>query len=1259
MSGKTSQDFRTSIESIVAPLLNTIPIAEKDIERDYLKVPAPNIIEFISSPQLLNVPSVYKYVRQYQVIRDLFQLRCPICNSQKPEDIDCWGKTKTYLQSEELLTWSDKCEDDVCPKCGTTRHELIKDKLIERYNQFNLLCGMRCYCTNVQLYTNYGLIRLKDLLPPNPKVDQFYPLNNLQVFGENGWETVSDVYYAGNLPSKKITLAGGIEHVVSPVHPLYGFHNGEWGWHKTNELKIGEYVECRVAPKWYGVDTFNNVTTSAINNIKYAGKVVYTTPTEWSEDLAALIGYLISEGDVSTDLCFTFFNSEEETLQHFVALNHRLFNVKSARILHNAVFDIDVNHAGVRRFLKALGVKESVAKTKCVPEALWSASEPIICAFLRAYFEGDGTAAIEKESNKPTVSSYTVSKQLALETQQILWNLGIDATISASKSRKFSSKEKFDHDCYAVRVYGDNIIKYANKIGFYSARKQKALGECIEIVKNTKIQDSFIPGLRPVLSRIHNSISIPVSYHINNVISGQYDTASRFLVVNLIKYLKEYRNNHIEFSLLDQLHARVVKKSDLLNYFAGFDVTNEYNELYQLYLKTTGERTKIFDAIPLIKAIFNKIICKTESGMADTIAHIQAGEYKSIYRPRLKQILDYITEYQNTSIESTYYKLLSDNVDINERLIEYFTNKTFRQEDLQLLERLSREESRFLPIVKIEDGPEVPMGDLHVPGTHSFVANSVLNHNSGKTVTAALVGAYVEHRLMTLALSQEDGKLSTYFGLKPPFEVTFIASTEVQSNDTIWAHYRNARINSPWFNRCVEWLKKKQKEQHITTGMEGWKYQETTKEIENGFLNTKFNSKNSNSSGLAGRTRIASFIDELSRFKQSESSMGAEEAYRVMENSLRTIRSATINRDLLTWLGLIVSVSSPISVDDKSMELMYQSTKIKGMYAMHYATWDFNPDEKREYYNEAYEKDPVGTERDFGAKPPLAANPLIVDPGKFEERAVDIALQPTAKIEIIPFTDKTGQRYHKAQMVECQLSRDASRFICYDAGQNFDSFTGACGHLEIKQEGDNQEFISVIDWVLRILPSNGMEVWFDSCIDLIAFQMKHQKIAQIEFDRWNSVTLIQQIRNLGIRAEQKSIRPDDYIKFVADGQMGRIRLLPKEPGDDRLDPPFKSAAAVGLYELGRLERSVDDKRVINPQKGKRRGYNSDDVAVVLVHLHQMLQNSQIRPSGEKIRSRQSRLKSEEVMSQSWSFSNGGSIFNPARSGLMGAGGRRW
>ena len=106
-------------------------------------MPAPNIIEWSIGKDFLNQPSIYHYRRQYQILRDMFNLRCVICNSPSRVAADCWDKGREYLESENLLVWSNKYQDDVCPKCNTTRAEFEEDNIFTRYNTMIICVGMR------------------------------------------------------------------------------------------------------------------------------------------------------------------------------------------------------------------------------------------------------------------------------------------------------------------------------------------------------------------------------------------------------------------------------------------------------------------------------------------------------------------------------------------------------------------------------------------------------------------------------------------------------------------------------------------------------------------------------------------------------------------------------------------------------------------------------------------------------------------------------------------------------------------------------------------------------------------------------------------------------------------------------------------------------------------------------------------------------------------------------------------------------------
>lgn len=526
--------------------------------------------------------------------------------------------------------------------------------------------------------------------------------------------------------------------------------------------------------------------------------------------------------------------------------------------------------------------------------------------------------------------------------------------------------------------------------------------------------------------------------------------------------------------------------------------------------------------------------------------------------------------------------------------------------------------------------------------------HAVIGMRAGKTATAAIIGTYIEHKILTIAHSTND-RLDRYFEQLSgqPFEMTFIASTEVQSADTIWAKFVGLRQNSPWMGRYIKWIKQKEVSQQTQNGAKPWEYRELDRSIEHGLLNLNIDSKNSSSSGLAGRTRLASFVDELARFENTDTARGGDEAYRVLENSLKTVRQKAklLDKKEIPWTGTMVSISSPISDDDKAMRLLKQAPNIPEMYYAHYATWEFNPDYPRSAFDSDFAKDPIGAMRDFGARPPTVASPLITDPAVFRDLAIQHDLKPTAEFKKILHIDRTGREYISTQAFNAQLVRDGQRFIAFDAGSTFDSFAGACAHGEWVVTPEGKQLITVFDWVVRLLPESKpkREIWFDFVTNIIDYLSKTSTIGRVEFDRWQSTYLIQQIRAKGIPCERKSTAAEEFTQFVGDVTYSRVRMLPPMPADASLEPPFMSAQGLAFYELEHLERSTDLKKVHNPKKGMMRGYNSDDVATTIVHASHMVQ-SQVMDMGSS-NSPSARLRREQS-SEYAQTSGTGSIYRP-------------
>lgn len=520
----------------------------------------------------------------------------------------------------------------------------------------------------------------------------------------------------------------------------------------------------------------------------------------------------------------------------------------------------------------------------------------------------------------------------------------------------------------------------------------------------------------------------------------------------------------------------------------------------------------------------------------------------------------------------------------------------------------------------------------------------VVGQRAGKSVMAGLIGTYIEHRIITLALSSPGG-FGGYLNLKlkDPFEMTFLAATAVQSSDTIWAKFTSTRAESPWFQRLVPWIKRQEAEQVVPEGMKRWIYKETDNRIINQHPSVRLiiNSMNSNAPGLRGRTRIAAFADEISYMEQTDSKKSATEIYRALERSQRTVRSRVKLFGGLPWLGTMVSVTSPVSRSDKGMELLKDARKVKTMFARQVPTWEFNPFEPREGMQDEFDKDPIGALRDYGAQPPGAEHPLIHDEKRWRKLTVDSALKPRARFRIGQTVGKTGQTYMTVRMEACEFMRDRTpRYIVWDAGLNWDAFAGACAHPEFGEAvgpDGRPRLITVFDWIVRILPRPGTEVLFDGVRDIMDLARRNMHIARCEFDRWQSIQLIQQIREMGIFSERVPTKDEDYIKFRVDCFEGLVRMLPPLAGEFdptsetfvwMKDPPELSPESAAIYELLGAQQDPDTNKIVFPEKGERRGWGSNDVAQCIVHAHKIVQTQGFTERHDDRSARAARMRAE-------------------------------
>jgi hypothetical protein len=211
----------------------------------------------------------------------------------------------------------------------------------------------------------------------------------------------------------------------------------------------------------------------------------------------------------------------------------------------------------------------------------------------------------------------------------------------------------------------------------------------------------------------------------------------------------------------------------------------------------------------------------------------------------------------------------------------------------------------------------------------------------------------------------------------------------------------------------------------------------------------RYNRIASDSAGVAGKTRVMASIDEWARLADTEGSRSAKELYRVLNQSLATVRAAVKLNNLPSFLGLMMNVTSPISQDDPAMEHynMASGGLLQRTYYWKGATWDFNPQMPRHVFDDDYVKDALGAERDFGANPPNAESPFVDDPKRFW-KSIDFDRVPLARFRPSFFEDRTGKKYIGMEVEECKLNHVNPYYLFGDAGLNWDSFGLVCAHSE-------------------------------------------------------------------------------------------------------------------------------------------------------------------------------------------------------------------
>jgi len=394
---------------------------------------------------------------------------------------------------------------------------------------------------------------------------------------------------------------------------------------------------------------------------------------------------------------------------------------------------------------------------------------------------------------------------------------------------------------------------------------------------------------------------------------------------------------------------------------------------------------------------------------------------------------------------------------------------------------------------------------------------------SGKSALLALISPYLLHKWLKMQRPVETlGLMSNSL-----LVATFVALTFENAKKLLWIPIHNIITNSVWFQEYFDLL------DHYEE-----KYGNELYNIKDEFMHFKhknlmFHPSGPNKRTLRGPTRILTCIDELGWFIHGESSermerASANEVYTALNNSLLTVRAQSL--DLLRRgydnvpMAFSCNISSPSSHVDKIMTLVRTNKESNTVLTYHLPTWGMNPNLPKSEFKSSYEQDPIKTERDYGANPPMANNPWIHDISRIES---SINMDSNVEVKYIyqHITSKSEQIYRYADLTSVRPPDVVPPSIMsLDAGLKKDSFA----IVIVTPIGNN---ITEVTAVVEIAPRYGKNMLnFTRIVDNILFPLiKSFNVQVLAVDRWQSNKILTDVfEKFGIYAEAVSLQAEDF-----------------------------------------------------------------------------------------------------------------------------------
>lgn len=393
-----------------------------------------------------------------------------------------------------------------------------------------------CLVGDSLVTTNTGIREIQSLRDEN----KYY------IYGNSKFRDMGFFFDNGITECFTITTKRGYSFTSTPNHKMKIVRNNEIVWCRADEMKVNDFILIDRSDRWYSNDT------------------------EVSVDDAYCLGLMIGDGSYVNQY-FLRYTTIDNELSNAIEKNIGEF-IDYKDGLHYQI----QGKQKVKDWLNLWGLKPDYSHNKSLPNKILSSSKEKMIACLQGLFDTDGHVSYTEDLSYNVVGYTTTSQKLAKQIHYILLHFGIVSTLSY-RDRKSCRTGNDAKRCYEINLYGYNIKKFQDNIGFRLKRKQEKLNFIINNKQKWNTFDDILPIDRDLVpSRFVRTSTKVITFAKAKKIPDEY-----------IKFDKELLNENNYYDVVNSVEKSINQHTFDINIPEG----NEYCS-NGFYSHNTGDKIR-------------------------------------------------------------------------------------------------------------------------------------------------------------------------------------------------------------------------------------------------------------------------------------------------------------------------------------------------------------------------------------------------------------------------------------------------------------------------------------------------------------------------------------------------------------------------------------------------------------------------------------------------------------------------------------------